>query len=176
MEKSVPQGRRMEVLMGKRASTAKENEYYRARMRAAECDGCFSSREKTAEVVGIDRTRLARIEGGTVMPHPDETVAMAKAYGAPELKNHYCAELCPLGKGRVRRTEATDFDRITLKVLGALQDIDPLTDKLVAIAEDGEVDETETADLNEVLRLLGRISTATEALRLWAEKNVGKKP
>jgi len=161
--------------MGKRATTAKENEYYRARMAAAKSDGRFSSREKTAEAVGIDRTRLARIEGGTVTPHADEAMALAKAYGAPELRNHYCAEICPLGKGRVRRTEASDFDRITLEVLGALQNIEPLTDKLVSIAADGEVDETETAELSEVLELLGRIGGAAEALRLWAEKNGGKK-
>ena len=168
-------GRKREVRMGKGASTARENEYYKARMAAANRDERFSSREKTAEAVGIDRTRLARIEGGTVEPHPDETALLAKAYGAPELRNHYCAEICPLGKGRVRRTEASDFDRITLQVLGALQNIEPLTDKLVSIAADGEVDETETAELAEVLDLLGRIGAASESLRLWAEKNSGKK-
>ena len=48
--------------MGKKATKAADNMYYLARCEAAETNADFSSREKAAELVGIDRTRLARIE------------------------------------------------------------------------------------------------------------------
>ena len=48
--------------MGKKATKAADNMYYLARCEAAETNADFSSREKAAELVDIDRTRLARIE------------------------------------------------------------------------------------------------------------------
>lgn len=45
--------------MGKKATKAADNMYYLARCEAAETNVDFSSREKAAELVGIDRTRLA---------------------------------------------------------------------------------------------------------------------
>ena len=64
--------------MGKKATKAADNMYYLARCEAAETNADFSSREKAAELVGIDRTRLARIELDTIVPYPEEVKAMAK--------------------------------------------------------------------------------------------------
>ena len=47
--------------MGKKATKAADNMYYLARCEAAKENPDFSSREKAAELVGIDRTRLARL-------------------------------------------------------------------------------------------------------------------
>ena len=54
--------------MGKKATKTLDNMYYKARMEAAEQCEDFSSREKAAEILGIDRTRLARIELETILP------------------------------------------------------------------------------------------------------------
>ena len=62
--------------MGKKATKAADNMYYQARCEAAEKNEEFSSREKAAEIVGIDRTRLARIELDAIMPYPEEVKAM----------------------------------------------------------------------------------------------------
>ena len=77
--------------MGKKATKAADNMYYLARSEAAETNPDFSSREKAAEIIGIDRTRLARIELDTIPPYPEEVKAMASAYNVPELCNTYCA-------------------------------------------------------------------------------------
>ena len=58
--------------MGKKATKAADNMYYLARCEAAETNADFSSREKAAELVGIDRTRLARIELDTIVPYPED--------------------------------------------------------------------------------------------------------
>ena len=76
--------------MGKKATKAADNMYYLARSEAAEENSDFSSREKAAELIGIDRTRLARIELDTIPPYPEEVKAMAEAYNMPELCNAYC--------------------------------------------------------------------------------------
>lgn len=77
--------------MGKKATKAADNMYYLARSEAALTNDDFTSREKAAEIIGIDRTRLARIELDTIMPYPEEVKAMAAAYNTPELCNTFCA-------------------------------------------------------------------------------------
>ena len=96
--------------MGKKATKAADNRYYLARSEAAEQNPDFSSREKAAEIIGIDRTRLARIELDTITPYPEEVRAMAKAYNIPELCNSYCARECPIGRNTVREVSIDDFD------------------------------------------------------------------
>ena len=83
--------------MGKKATKAADNMYYLARCEAADSNDDFSSREKAAEIIGIDRTRLARIELDTITPYPEEVEAMAEAYNMPELCNSFCARECPIG-------------------------------------------------------------------------------
>ena len=127
--------------MSKKATKAADNMYYLARSEAAAVSNEFSSREKAAEIIGIDRTRLARIELDTIAPYPEEVRAMAIAYNTPELCNSYCARECPIGKNSVREVSIDDFDRLALKVLGSLKDIDSLRASLIAISEDGYIDE-----------------------------------
>lgn len=158
--------------MGKKATKAADNMYYQARCEAAEANDELSSREKAAELIGIDRTRLARIELDTIMPYPEEVKAMSVAYNTPELCNSYCARECPLGKGSVKEVTIDDFDRLALKVLGSLKDISSIQASLIAISEDGVVQEYERDDFQEILNSLEKISTNAKALQLWAMKNI----
>ncbi len=160
--------------MGKKATKAADNRYYLARSEAAEQNPDFSSREKAAEIIGIDRTRLARIELDTITP--EEVRAMAKAYNIPELCNSYCARECPIGRNTVREVSIDDFDRLALKVLGSLKDIDSLRASLIAISEDGVIEENERPAFQEILDSLEKISTNAKALQLWAIKNIKLKP
>ena len=158
--------------MGKKATKAADNMYYVARSEAAEENSDFSSREKAAEIIGIDRTRLARIELDTIAPYPEEVKAMAEAYNVPELCNAYCARECPLGRNSVPEVTIDDFDRLALKVLGSLKDIDALRASLIAISEDGVIEGSERPAFQEILDSLQKISTNAKALRLWAIKNI----
>ncbi len=158
--------------MSKKATKAADNMYYIARCEAAEFNPDFSSREKGAELIGIDRTRLARIELDTISPYPEEVKAMADAYNTPELCNAYCARECPIGKNSVTEVTIDDFDRLALKVLGSLKDIDSLRASLISISEDGYIDESEKASFHDILDSLEKISTNAKALQLWAIKNI----
>ena len=158
--------------MGKKATKAADNMYYLARREAAESKDEFSSREKAAEIIGIDRTRLARIELDTIAPYPEEVKAMAEVYNVPELCNSYCARECPIGRDNVHEVTIDDFDRLALKVLGSLKDIDSLRASLIAISEDGVIEESERPAFQEILDSLEKISTNAKALQLWAIKNI----
>ncbi len=158
--------------MSKKATKAADSMYYHARCEAAENNDDFSSREKAAEIIGIDRTRLARIELNTIAPYPEEVKAMADAYNTPELCNSYCAKECPIGKGNIQEVTIDDFDRLALKVLGSLKDIEGLRASLIAISEDGRINDYEKPAFQHILNSLEKISTNATALRLWAEKNI----
>ena len=173
--------------MGKKATKAADNMYYLARCEAAEGNfdqnsdttplpedvrAALSSREKAAELLGIDRTRLARIELDTIAPYPEEVKIMSEVYNTPELCNAYCARECPIGRGNVREVTIDDFDRLALKALGSLKDIDSLRASLIAISEDGVIDAGELDTFNEILEALEKISTNAKALQLWAIKNI----
>ncbi|MBP5198941.1 MAG: helix-turn-helix transcriptional regulator [Lachnospiraceae bacterium] len=158
--------------MGKKATKAADNMYYLARIEAAESNDEFTSREKAAEIVNIDRTRLARIELDTISPYPEEVKAMAKAYNTPELCNSYCARECPIGKDSVSEVKIDDFDRLALKVLGSLKDIDLLRASLIAISEDGVITTDERPVFEGILDSLEKISDNAKALQLWAIKNI----
>jgi len=157
--------------MGKKATKAADNIYYIARSEALSTNPELSSREKTAELLGIDRTRLARIELGSITPYPEEVKAMAAVYNMPELCNTYCAKECPLGRGSVKEVTIDDFDRLALKVLGSLKDIDDLRASLIEVSEDGAIDESELETFHNILDSLDKISDNAKALKLWAMKN-----
>ena len=63
--------------MPKSATKAAQNVFYLARMEAATCNDRLASREGASEEIGIDRTRLARIELGSLTPYPEEVLLMA---------------------------------------------------------------------------------------------------
>lgn len=158
--------------MGKKATKAAGNVYYNARSEAAEFDTVFASRESASDVLNIERTRLANIELGNITPYPEEVKRMAKEYNTPELCNSYCANECPIGKGTVTEVKMDDFDRLSLKVLGSLKDIDNIRTTLIDISEDGIISKDEQEAFNEIIDSLEKIATNAQALKLWAEKNI----
>ena len=62
--------------MSKFATKAASNMFCQARYEAAKSNERLSSREGAAEEIGIDRTRLARIELGSTIPYQEEVLLM----------------------------------------------------------------------------------------------------
>lgn len=63
--------------MSKFATKAAANMFCQARYEAAKSNERLSSREGAAEEIGIDRTRLARIELGSTIPYQEEVLLMS---------------------------------------------------------------------------------------------------
>lgn len=92
-------------------------------------------------------------------------------YRAPELRNLYCREMCPLG-GDVPVLELEDLDRITIKAMASLRKISETKELLLDITEDGMISEEERPSLNRVLKTLDEISAIAQSLKVWTEKNL----
>ena len=135
--------------MPKFATKAADNMFCQARYEAAKFNERLSSREGAAEELGVDRTRLARIELGSVTPYPEEVLLMADIYRAPELKGNYCREMCPLGKG-MPKIENQDIDRIALRALCSFRKINEAKELLLDITADGVITEDEKPDLEKI--------------------------
>ncbi len=159
--------------MGRKASKATKNIYYIARYNASLKNDVFSSREKAAEQLGIERSRLARIELGVITPYAEEILIMAKKYDAMYLADDYCESVCPIGKQRALATLANStaahesLERLSLRFLSSVQSIDEITDKLVNISKDGIVTKNEYESFHEVLSSMDELSQNIKNIKDW---------
>lgn len=147
------------------------NVFYKARCAAAKHNETLSSREGAADIMSIDRGRLYRIESGIANPYPEEVHLMADLYNAPELKNFYCRECCPLGND-VPEVSMSEIDRITIKAIASFRKVEETKEILLDITEDGIVSEKEKPEMKKVLRNLEELEKVTENLRVWIKKNL----
>lgn len=158
--------------MSKPATKAANSPFYLARMEAAAHNDRFNSREGAADETGIDRTRLARIELGSINPYPEEVMLLADAYDAPQLLNYCCSTCCPLGRQTVKPCKMQEFDRVMMQALGALQNTDKVTATIISIAQDGRVDPGEDVKMAEVLSYMKNVAAAADAMQMWIAKNL----
>lgn len=152
-------------------ATTRSNVFYKARCEAATHNEQLSSREGAADIMSIDRGRLYRIESGIANPYPEEIHLMADLYNAPELKNYFCKNICPLGED-IPKAEVADLDRITVRTLSAIRKLGETKELLLDITEDGVIDETEKDDMEKVLRNLEELEQIAQNMKLWIKKNL----
>ena len=158
--------------MGK-ATKAQSSPYYKARMAAATYNDDFCSREAAADTVGIERTRLARIELGLICPYPEEVRMMADAYNAPELCNYHCTTDCPIGRETVPKAETGGLEQIAVRVYSALRTADTIREQLIEIAADGVIDDSERPTLAQISARLRRMQAAASELQIYIDKLEG---
>ena len=158
--------------MGRKASKAKKNIYYLARIHAAEQNTEFSSREKASERVGIERSRLARIELDKVQPYPEEILMMSKAYEAPWLCRDYCSNGCMIGLDKavgkkLKNVKMDSFERISLKFISSSQSMEALTRRLVDISKDGKITEDEYETFKGILKAMNELSESLKEVKAF---------
>lgn len=159
--------------MPRNATKAAGNVFYCARKEAAKFNDHLGSREGAEEETGIERTRLARIEGGILAPYPEEVWMMSQAYNAPQLCNHYCTCICPLGKQTIMPCELRQLDRLTITVVAAMREAGRVQDSILNIAGDGKITPDEVPQLKQVVKHLAAMEQASAELRLWIAKYIG---
>lgn len=158
--------------MGRRPTKAAENPFCIARLEAAVYNERLFSKEGASELLGISVSTLSDYELGlTKIVPPDMVVKMADLYNAPDLRNMYCKEMCPLGCD-APRVELEDLDRITVKAMSSLRKTAETKEILLDITEDGIIDDEERPKLEEVLKNLDEVAAIALSLKLWAEKNL----
>ena len=154
--------------MGRRATKAAENPWFKARMNAATYDGRLSSREGAAELLGMSVSAVSDAELGLSKCMPvDKAVLMADRYNAPYLLNHYCLNECPIGCRLPISDEVLDITHVTVRLLQNLRvdDLKEVKEKLIDIAADGMLSDDEKPALEDALGYLEEISKTVSELK-----------
>lgn len=153
--------------MGKKSVRENKNIYQIAREEAG------FTRAKASEVIGvISESAIEKIEYNQMIPAPDYVLAMAKAYGKPELCNNYCAHECPIGNVYVPEVTTTELSQIVLHLLASLNTLERDKDRLIEITVDGKISENELKDFARIQKTVNQISLAADAMQLWLEKGM----
>lgn len=150
--------------------------YFQCRVLASKNNENFRSRESAAEYFGVSVSSMANYERGITVPPLDLVMMMADEYHAPQLKNLYCLNQCPLGKGQPISGEVKTLEAVTVGIVAKLDDeeIEDMRRELLEIAEDGKVSPDEEEDFREVSQALDKLVVSISELRLIKEKLLRK--
>ncbi len=131
------------------------------------------TREKASELIGfISPAKLEKIENGKVSVQPEDVIAMAQCYKAPELCNYYCSQECPIGQQYVPEIKVKDLAQIAIETLNSLNRISKEKDRLLEIVEDGQVTPDEYKDFFEIKKTLEKIALSVDTLQIWVDKSI----
>ena len=131
------------------------------------------TREKASELIGfISPAKLEKIENGKVSVQPEDVIAMADCYKAPELCNYYCSQECPIGQQYVPEIKVKDLAQIAIETLNSLNKMGKEKDRLLEIVEDGQITPDEYKDFFEIKKTLEKIALSVDTLQLWVDKSI----
>ena len=129
------------------------------------------SREKASELTGIEPSKIERIENEKVLQiSPYDVYDMAEAYKEPMLCNHYCSNECPIGMKYVPEVKMESLKEITIEMLASLNSLEKQEDRMLEIARNGRVEESELEDFVFIQKELEQLSAAVDSLRMWSER------
>lgn len=153
--------------MGKKSVRENKNIYQISRENAE------LTRDGASELMQyVSADRIEKIESEKSLPHPDEIMAMAQCYKAPDLCNHFCSQECPIGQAYVPKLQMKDLSQIILEMLASLNSLNKEKERLIEITADGEITEDEYKDFKQIQEQLSRISMSVDSLRLWLDKTI----
>lgn len=153
--------------MGKKSIKENKNIYQLSR------EKLDLTREKASEqMTYISADRIEKIESEKSLPHPDEILAMAQCYKAPDLCNYYCSHECPIGQKNVPALKLKDLSQIVLEMLASLNAVDHEKNRLIEITVDGEISKDEMQDFVAIKNQLDKISLSVNTLQLWIDQTI----
>lgn len=153
--------------MGRKSTKENKNEYH---LRREAVGFTRETASKAMDFVSADR--IEKIENNRSLPHPEEILAMAKAYQAPDLCNYYCSHECPIGQEFVPPVQMKELSQITLEMLASLNALNQEKNRLIEITVDGHISSDELADFREIQKQLSQIATAISSLQLWVQQAI----
>ena len=144
--------------MGKRSIKENKNIYFLTR----EEQGLtrLEASERTEGI--ITASRLEKIENEKIQPHPEDILALAKAYNKPSLIHHFCSHECAIGKIHRHDVHISSLSEIVLSTLSTLNTLNKEKDRLI--------DELE--DFAMIANQLEKISITADALNLWVSDTI----
>ncbi len=155
--------------MGKQSTRENKNIYQLCREERG------LTREKASEsMVGISASRIEKIEYELQEPTPYDVVQMADCYRRPDLCNYFCSHKCEIGNRYVPEIEVSELPNIILETIASLNEINPLTGRLIQITRDGKISDDEIKDFAYISKKLDEVSLAVDSLNLWIDKTASE--
>ena len=155
--------------MGRQSTRANKNIYQICREESE------LTRERASEMMtGVSASRIEKIEYNLQDPTPYDIVQMADCYKRPDLCNYYCSHKCEIGYRYVPEIEMSELSSIILETIASLDEINPLTGRLIQIARDGKITDDEIKDFAFISHKLDKVSVAIDALNLWVNKTASE--
>lgn len=150
--------------------------YFQCRVLASKHNENLKSRESASEYFGISVSSLANYERGITVPPMDLVMMMSEVYNAPQLKNLYCLNQCPLGKEQPISAKMKTLEEVTVSIVAKLDenDVSDMKRQLLQIAEDGKISLKEEENFKEVAMQLDKLAVAISELKLLKQKLLRK--
>lgn len=79
------------------------------------------------------------------------------------------------GDRYVPEIEVSELSTIILETIASLNEINPLTSRLIQIARDGKITDDEIKDFAYISQKLDEVSLAIDSLKLWVDKTASEK-
>ena len=131
--------------MGKQSTRENKTIYQLCREAAG-----LTRAEASERMDAVSDSKIEKFEYETQEPTPYDILQMADAYKRPDLSN------------------------IILETIASLNEINPLTGRLIQIARDGKISDDEMKDFAYISKKLDEISLAIDSLNLWVDKTAGE--
>ena len=125
-------------------------------------------------MIGFSASRIEKIEYELLEPTPYDIIQMADCYKRPDLCNYYCSHRCAIGDRYVPEIEVSELSNIILETIASLNEINPLTSRLIQIARDGKITDDEIKDFAFISKKLDEVSLAIDSLNLWVDKTASE--
>ena len=130
--------------------------------------------EASEKMAAVSDSKIEKFEYEIQEPTPYDIIQMADAYRRPDLCNYYCSHKCELGPRYVPAVIVSDLSNIILETIASLNEINPLTTRLIQIARDGRISDDEIKDFALISKKLDEISLAIDSLNLWIDKTASE--
>lgn len=153
--------------MGKKSVKEDKNIYQISREEAK-----LTRAQASEKLAFISESRIEKVESEKSPIHPEEVLAMSKAYKQPQLCNYYCSHECPIGVEFVPEVKIKNLSQIVLEMLASINALHRQKDRLIEITEDGKIDNNELADFMAIKDGLEKISLVADTLRLWVDNTI----
>ena len=122
----------------------------------------------------VSDSRIEKIENGKSPAMREDALAMASAYGRPELINYYCSHECPIGRKYVPEVSVRELPQIVLEILDAVNRVRDEQDSLIRIAADGDISDNEMHDFLRIRKKLTDLSGSVSELQLWIDRAIAR--
>ncbi len=127
------------------------------------------SRDEAAFRLHIGSRTLTNYKHQVTVTPPEIALKMQEIYQSPTLTAHYCSEYCPIGQ--IFAHSGPEHQSLCQAVLGLLKeqnDVEQIRTKLIEIAADGVIDQSELKAFTQIMDELLDLEKKIEEVKMYA--------